>query len=377
MWERIRSMLRKEFVQILRDPRMRMMLFVAPVIQLIVFGYAATNDVRYVTTAVLDNDQSPTSRQLISEFQGSGIFDIVAHPANAYDVQRLMDCGQVRAVVRIDKGFGADVSAGRDASVQVIVDGVDSNTASIVMKYATEIANAFSTRTVKARSLRLTGNQADLSQSVKSTPRAWFNENLESRDFYIPGVIANLVILLTLMLTSMSVVREREIGTMEQIIVTPIRRSEFILGKTLPFALLSLVIVCIVTTVGVFWFDVPIRGSLLLLFGATVLFLLSSTGLGLLISTICQTQQQAVMSTFLIFLPTMLLSGFVFPIDNMPTVIQWFTWINPQRHFLVILRGLFLKGVGVEVVWLELVMLALIGSAVLILASLRFRKTVA
>jgi len=213
--------------------------------------------------------------------------------------------------------------------------------------------------------------------SVELQSRAWFNENLESRNFYVPGVIAIIVMLITLMLTSMAVVREKEIGTMEQIMVTPITPAEFILGKTVPFALIGFADVALITLVGVLWFKVPIRGNLLLLFGATTLYLMSTLGVGLLISTVSRTQQQAMMSTFFFYFPAVLLSGFMFPIANMPTVIQWFTYLNPLRYFLVIVRGIFLKGIGPEVLWPQMLALAIMGTVFLWFASSRFQKTTA
>jgi len=213
--------------------------------------------------------------------------------------------------------------------------------------------------------------------TVKLQTRAWFNENLESRNFYVPGVIAIIVMLITLMLTSMAVVREKEIGTMEQIMVTPITPSEFILGKTIPFALIGFADVVLITVLGVFWFDVPIRGNLLMLFVATALYLMTTLGVGLLISTVSETQQQAMMSTFFFYFPAVLLSGFMFPIANMPVAIQWLTYLNPLRYFLVIVRGIFLKGIGPAVLWPQMTALAVMGLVVLWLASRRFQKTLA
>jgi ABC-2 type transport system permease protein len=212
--------------------------------------------------------------------------------------------------------------------------------------------------------------------SVELQSRAWFNENLESRNFYVPGVIAILVMLITLMLTSMAIVREKEIGTMEQIIVTPITPAEFIIGKTVPFALIGFADVVLITVVGVFWFEVPVRGSLPLLFVATALYLMTTLGMGLLISTVSRTQQQAMMSTFFFYFPAVLLSGFMFPIANMPRVIRWLTFLNPLRYFLVIIRGIFLKGVGPGVLWPQMLALAVMGLLTLWIASKRFRKTI-
>jgi len=374
MFERIRHMLRKEFIQALRDPRMKSTIFLIPTIQVLVFGYVVTTDVRHVTTAVYDLDNSVTTRDLVSRFVESGYFDTVEYISTDGREVDLMDRGDVQAVLRMNKGFEDDLRAGRTVQLQVIVDGTDSNTARIVLDYSAKIASQFSQEVLQERFTRLQGAVAQPGQ-VELETRAWFNENLESRNFYVPGVISMLVMLVTLILTSNAVVREKEIGTMEQIMVTPITPREFILGKTIPFALIAFIDVMVVTIIGVFWFGVPIRGNLLLLFFATALYVMTGLGVGLLISTISRTQQQAMMSTFFFFLPAQLLSGFMFPIANMPRVIQWLTFLDPLRYFLVIIRSIFLKGVGLNVLWPNFVALAIMGQVTLWLATRRFRKT--
>ena len=376
MFERIHQMLVKEFIQVLRDPRMKGIIFVMPVLQLLVFGYVVTTDVNHVATAIYDRDASVASRELVSRFAGSGYFDVHEYVASDERARELLDRSEVAALIRMDKGFEEDLRAARTAHVQVIVDGTDSNTAGIVLNYAASITNRFSEEVLAEQSGRQLG-AAKRPGGVELVTRAWFNENLESRNFYVPGVIVIIVTLVTLLLTSMAVVREKEIGTMEQIMVTPIRPVEFILGKTLPFALLSLVDVILVTAIGVLWFGVPVRGSLLVLLFSTGLYLLTTLGIGLVISTVSQTQQQAMMSTFFFYMPAMLLSGFMFPIASMPTLVQWLTYLNPMRYFLVIIRGIFLKGVGVSVLWPQMLALVMIGVATLWLASRRFSKTLA
>jgi ABC-2 type transport system permease protein len=374
VFERIYHMLVKEFIQVFRDPRMRALIFVMPVFQLMIFGYAANTDVRNVPTAVHDLDGTITSRDLIQRFERSGYFHIVAYVTSNEGGRRLMDRGEVRAILRVDRDFESDVLAGRSAPVQLILDGTDSLTTSVVMSYSAAIVEDYSRRLLAERTERAVGGGTRRG-TVELQARAWFNENLESRDFYIPGVFGLLVGLITLMLTSMAVVREREIGTMEQIIVTPMRPVEFILGKTVPFALIGFADVLIVLLIGVFWFDVPVRGSVALLFVCMGLYVMTTLGVGLLISTVSRTQQQAMMSTFFFFMPAMLLSGFVFPIDNMPRVIQWVTYVNPLRYLLVIIRGIFLKGVGIDVLWPQMLALAALGVVTLAVASKRFRKT--
>jgi len=376
MIERIKQMLIKEFIQIFRDPRMKGVIFLMPIIQLLVFGYAVTTDVTHVATAIYDLDNSVASRELVTRFAASGYFEIEAYARNPEEVRELIDRGKVRAVLQMNKGFENDLRAGRTATLQIIVDGTDSNTAGIVLDYGAKISGEFSQNVLVERFSRLKGS-AMAPAAIELRTRAWFNENLESRNFYVPGVIAIIVMLITLMLTSMAVVREKEIGTMEQIMVTPITPAEFILGKTVPFAVIGFADVLLITVLGVFWFGVPIRGSLWMLFFATALYLMTTLGVGLLISTVSQTQQQAMMSTFFFYFPAVLLSGFMFPIANMPAVIQWLTFLNPLRYFLVIVRGIFLKGVGPVVLWPQMAALAAMGTAVLWLASRRFKKTLA
>ena len=376
MFERIKHMLIKEFIQVFRDPRMRTVIFVIPCIQTIVIGYAVTLDVRDVRTAVYDLDNTADSRELVARFLRSGYFRAVEHVGNEDRARELVDRSQASAVLQINHGFAEDLRAGRTARLQVIVDGTDSNTAGIVLSYASRITAAFSEQIVVDRVARLTGARRD-PDLVDLRSRAWFNANLESRNYFVPGVIVIVVTLVTLLLTSMAVVREKEIGTMEQIMVTPITRIEFVLGKTVPFALIGFADVIIVTLVGTFWFQVPIRGSILLLLFATALYLMTTLGAGLLISTVSQTQQQAMMSTFFFFFPAMLLSGFAFPIANMPRVVQWLTLLNPLRYFLVIVRGISLKGVGAGVLWRELAALAAMGVITLWIVSRRFHKTLA
>jgi ABC-2 type transport system permease protein len=374
MFERLKAMLVKEFIQVFRDPKMRIIIFILPIFQTIVFGYAVNTDVRDIKTAVYDLDNSPASRDLIARFAGSGYFRIVEHVYDDRRVEELIDQGTVKAVLRMNRGFGAELGAGRAAPLQILLDGSDSNTAGIVLNYAGKIAADYNDRIRLEQAAQAFGPSFRVG-GVEMESRAWFNENLESRNFYVPAVIANIVFIITMLLSSMAVVREKEIGTMEQIIVTPIRRSEFILGKTVPFILIGFIDVALITLVAAFWFGVPIRGSIPLLFGATALFLMSSLGFGLLISTVSRTQQQAMMSAFFFIFPAMLLSGFAFPIENMPVSVQWLTYINPLRYYLVIIRGIFLKGIGLAILWQQFFALFLLGSVILGFAVSRFRKT--
>jgi ABC-2 type transport system permease protein len=375
MFERVRHMLRKEFIQVFRDPRMRIVIFLIPCFQVLVIGYAVSTDVKNVRTAVYDLDNSQASRDVAARFVGSGYFDVVARIGDEDVARGMLDRNDVTVVLRMNHGFAEDLNAGRTARLQILIDGTDSNTAAIVLSYAVKIATAYSERVVAERVDRMFG-PAGRTGTVDLRTRAWFNENLESRNFYVPGVLVVVVTLATLLLTSMAVVREKEIGTMEQIMVTPITRTQFILGKTIPFAMIGFVDVILVVLIGVFWFEVPIRGNLVLLFLATGLYLMTALGVGLLISTVSETQQQAMMTTFFFFFPAMLLSGFAFPIANMPQVVQWMTLVNPIRYFLVIVRSIFLKGVGIDILWPQMLPLAVMGIATLWLAVRRFHKTI-
>lgn len=372
MWERIYRMLVKEFIQVLRDPRMKALIFVMPVIQLIMFGYAVTTDVDHIRTAVCDLDKSPQSRALIERFTASGYFTVVDSTDRPERLGELLDRGKATIGIQINRGFADDLRSGRQAAIQTIVDGTDSNTGTVAMDYAQRITQEFSK--ARAAPIELTQLAQEQANPIELCSRAWFNPDLKSRYYNVPGVIAVVVLLISLLLTAMAIVREREIGTMEQLMVTPIRPLELILGKTLPFVLISFIDVLVVTFIGVNWFDVPIHGSLwLLLFGAG-LYLMSTIGIGLFISTISQTQQQALMSSFFFYLPAVLLSGFMFPISNMPEPAQWITYLNPLRYFLVIIRDIFLKGSGLEILWPQFAALAVLGTALLLISSLRFKK---
>jgi ABC-2 type transport system permease protein len=373
MWERIYRMLVKEFIQVLRDPRMKAMIFVIPILQLIVFGYAVTTDVDHIRTAVYDLDRSPESRALVERLTASGYFSVVARPDSPRARDELLDKGTVAIAIQINAGYADDLRSGRPAVIQSIVDGTDSNTGTVAMDYAQRVIADLS----RARAAQAADPSQAIAQPIDLRSRAWFNADLKSRNFNVPGVIGVIVMLMSLLLTSMAIVREREIGTMEQLMVTPIRPLELVLGKTLPFVLISYVDVLLVTAVGVAWFGVPIRGSLLLLLFGAGLYLMSTIGVGLFISTVSRTQQQALMSTFFFYLPAVLLSGFMFPISNMPEPVQWATYVNPLRYFLVIIRAIFLKGSGLEVLWPQFVALAVLGAALLAVSSLRFRKRLA
>jgi ABC-2 type transport system permease protein len=367
MWGRIRHLVVKEFIQSFRSRRMRAFLFVTPLIQLFMFGYVATTDVNNVPTAFYDLDRSAESREIGRRLESSGYFTLLYRPERSEEIRDLLDRGKVLCAVQVNKGFSKDLKRHLPTEVQVIVDGTDSNTAMIALGYVNSIIAGFSRELAPGRP------SPSISQ-IDFRPRVWYNPDLRSKNYNIPGVIALIIMLTCLMLTSMAIVREREVGTMEQLMVTPMKPFELILGKTIPFAAVGFFDMCLVTVVGVLWFAVPIKGTFLFLVLCTALFLLSVLGIGLFISTLSKTQQQAMMATFLFFQPSILLSGFATPIENMPVFFQYLTYLNPLRYFLVIVRGIFLKGAGFKVLWPEMGALFILGSVIMVASALRFRK---
>jgi ABC-2 type transport system permease protein len=382
MWERIFEIMRKEFRQTLREPRMRGALFAPPIIQMLIFGYSVNMDVEHARMVWVDRDHTPVSRNLLAAFQGSGRFDIVATPDSDKGALRLLDESRADLIVQVLPGFARDIDHGRSAQVQILVNGENSNTASIISGYAGSICARFGAElmTDVQRTKMVAGTMAAghaVSAPVprlEAEPRVWFNPELKSRNYFVPGIVVNIMVLVTLSLTSLAIVREKEIGTMEQLIVTPLRPIELILGKTLPFAFVGLVDIVVIIAAALVLFHVPFNGSGFVLFLGACLFLMSSLGAGLFISTIVRTQQQAMMSTFLCFMPFFLLSGFTFPVRNMPLPMQWFTLLNPVRYFMEIVRGVFLKGAGVDVLWPQMLALAAFGSIILTASAKRFHK---
>ncbi len=373
MFRTVRYLFVKELIQTLRDRRIRVTLIVPPVIQLIVFGYAANLDVKHIRTAIRDLDQSVASRDLIGRFGSSKYFDIVSFPETPKEVKTLINEGKVTLSIEIPTDFSKKLKKGDTATVQIVLDGSESNTALIALGYANQILSEFSTELL-VRRLNRAGMIGFEETGVDLQQRTWFNPNFESRLFYIPGVIASIAFLIPIILTAQAIVREREIGTLEQIMVTPIRSWELMLGKTVPFALFGLFDVVMIALIGVFWFEVPLRGNPLVLLLGAVLFLMSSVAIGLFISTICSTQQQAQISTFFFTMPAFTLSGFAFPLENMPEWIQYLTYVNPLRYFLVIIRGVFLKANGLDILWPQVLALAILGTVMILLSSLRFQK---
>ena len=374
MLARLKQMLIKEFIQVFRDKRTRFVLFGPPIIQMLIFGYAATFEIHHVPTVVLDLDHSQESRELISRFSSSPYFDVQRQLTDYRQIGDLIDQGKATVGLEINAGFAQNLRKGQTAPLQVIVDATNSNTALIASGYITQIALGFAQEYQQDRIYRLSPQMIERMPSVQLEQRPWYNPDLRSRWFFVPGVIGSLTLVLVVTLTAFAVVREREIGTLEQIMVTPIRPAEFILGKTLPFFLIGLFDVSLIATVGTLWFRIPFRGQILVLFAGAILFLLCMLGVGLLISTVSSTQQQAMVTAFFFIMPAITFSGFGFPVSTMPQWLQYLTYLSPLRYFLIVLRGTYLKGVGMEILWPQMLAMTALGISLLTIAVLRFHK---
>ena len=371
---RIFNLVLKEFLQLRRDTWARFRLTVPPLVQVILFGYAATFEVFNVSTAVLDLDHSQESRELVSRFGFSGRFNIAKIAQTPDEVRSAIDRSDASVAIVIQAGFAEDLRKGQSAPAQIIVDGTNSNTALIALGYVNEIVATYAQDMAQDLARRLHAGQPP-PPDLAIEPRPWFNPDYNSRWFFVPGVIATLTLVMVVNLTSFAIVREREVGTLEQIMVTPIRPFEFILGKTIPFFCVGLVLTALIAAAGTLWFKIPFVGNPFVLLLGTSLYLLSVLGIGLFISTICSTQQQAFATNFFVVNPLFTLSGFSFPISSMPQLMQWLSAINPMTYYLIVIRGAFLKGVGLSVLWPQMLALAGLGFALLTMSVLRFRKS--
>jgi len=366
-WRRLRQMVRKEMKQVVRDPKSRPIIFVSPVLQMIMLGYAATTDVKDVSMMVVDQDRTAESRALIDAYASTGYFIVTKRTDRAQDVVTALASGDVQMGLTIPPGFAADMRSGRGAKVQALFDGSDASQATVAQSYSSQIAGRFGAK--------MTGVQ--MVGGVELRSRAWFNPSLESKFFNVPAIMGIQILMICLMLTAMAVVREREIGTLDQLLVSPITPAELMLGKTIPVLLIGLFHLVLYTGLTVFQFGVPMKGSFLALLLAALLYILAALALGLLISTVSKTQQEAFMLLILVALPAVMLSGFMSPIESMPKVFQWLTVINPIRYFLEIVRGVFLKGIGVAELWPQYVTLTVMSVGTLFLATKRFKRVIA
>jgi ABC-2 type transport system permease protein len=368
-WLRIRELVRKEFIQLFRDRKNRPILIITPLVQLLVFGYVVTTDVRDIRVGFLDQARTAESRMLFDSFNANRTFRVVHYADSPREIERKLLRGEIDIAVKVPPDFSEKIRSGETAGVQILADGTMSNMASIRIAYTVLVLEKYNADRIR----EIIPEELEYGQ-IDARIRTWYNPNLDSRNFYVPGIVAFLIMLLSLLFTSMAIIKEREAGTMEQLIVTPMKPFELILGKTIPYIIISLVQMVFVTIFAVYWFDLPLKGNLLLLLAATCVFLLSTLGVGLFISTISATQQQAMMTTFFFAMPFFMFSGFVFPISNMPAAVRWLAYLNPLMYFLIIIRGVFLKGVGMAVLWPQFAALLVIGTAVFTGAVTRFRK---
>ncbi len=365
----------KELLQFKRDKRMMVVSFLVPVVQLLLLGYAATTDVRDIPMLVYNQDKSSLSRDFVNSFINSGYFEL-RREVNSFDkIEYYIESGDVWLALVIPQSFADDILSFRQTTIQLIADGSDANSANIGLSYASQIVGKFSHSVLIEYQRRILGmiNSSRIYPEV----RVWYNPDLKSRNFMVPGVLAMVLMIITLTLTSLAIVKEKEIGTLEQLMVTPIKPHQLIIGKLLPFVLIAAVDVALVIVVARFWFLVPLRGSILLLLGFSCLFVLTTLGLGLFVSTISKTQQQAMMTAqFFFFMPFIFFSGFAFPIENMPKIVQYLTYLIPLRYYITIIRGIFLKGVGISELWHEAAVLLAFGIVILSLSVIRFRKRI-
>jgi drug efflux transport system permease protein len=371
MFERLKQMFIKEFLQIFRDPRMRMIVFVVPIIQLLVLAFALTTDVTDIRTAVVDYDNTPSSREVLKAFTAGGYFEITEYAESTKEIDRLLDQGKVSTAIVIPTGFEDDLLAKKSPAIQILADGTDSNTTSIVFGYANNVIAAYS-HDIMVENMNADGMRQD---PVSMETRAWYNPNMESKYFYVPSLIAVMLILISMLLSSIAIVKEKEIGTIEQVMVTPISKIEYILGKTLPFLLIGYIVMTLMFVIAMLVFGIRINGSWLLLYVLAGIYIAGNLGIALLISVGSSTQQQALLTAFLVMMPAILLSGFLFPVSNMPVSIQYLTFLNPMRWFIDILRGVVMKGVGIADLWPAIIGQTVLAVTFIFLAATRFKKT--
>jgi ABC-2 type transport system permease protein len=379
--QRLRFLVWKEFLELRMNPRLFGVLILAPIVQLTMLGYAATTDVKDVPIVVADGDRSSASRELIARFDASKNFTVVDTVSTVAEIEPYLERGRAWLALTIPEEYGRHLQAGTPVTVQVVADGTDSNSTTVALGYSTSVVGSYAQELIEDRlaaAPALEGRPAGGAVGLDPRIRVWFNPQLESRHFMIPGVLALILLVVTVNLSAMGIVREKELGTLEQLNVTPLRRWELIVGKLLPYGVIALIDVFLVVAVAVYWFEVPLRGSMTLLFSMSVVYVLCTLALGLFISTISDTQQQAMMTaTFFFLMPMIYLSGFIFPIENMPRIIQIATYLIPLRYFLVIVRGIFLKGIGLNLLWPQALALASWGAVVLMLAVVRSTKRAA
>lgn len=372
---RVTSIMRKEFFHIMRDTRTLVITFALPIVMLILYGYALTFDIKNIPTVVRDMDNKPVTREIVRKFEASRYFKVVANVESYSEAEKYFLSGRANVIINFDRGFAQDVLSGKKATVQVILDGADANTATVSIGYINGILQDY-TKSIIVSTLSRTGvKNAENMIPIDAKTRVWYNESLRSMNFLVPGIISMVLMILAALITSLSIVSEKTRGTMEQLIVTSIRPVEIMIGKLLPYVLIGFLDVVLCVAFGSTVFGVPIKGSILLLFIESTIFIFGSLGLGLFISTISDNQENAVIIGMMTtMLPSILLSGFVFPIEGMPWIIQLITYVVPARYFLTILRGIFLKGIGIAYLWPDTLMLIAFGCIMIALSAKRFSK---
>jgi len=366
----------KELLQLKRDKKMLAVVFMAPILQLILLGYAANMDVNIVHTTILDQDKTATSREFIKNFEESGYFSIDYYASNYEELTKLIDDGKTLVGIVIPNDFEKKLNRRESVSLQTLFEGSDGNKSSISLGYIQGITNRFSQKIVMDTKDKY-GIKIPIAGSLIPEVRVWYNPEMKTRNYMVPGIMGLILMITTLSLMSMAVVREKEIGTLEQLIVTPLKPYQLLLGKLIPYTLVGFIVLVIVMILMTQWFGIVVRGNRLFLLFTALLFVLSNLGLGLFISTVSKTQQQAMMaSVFAVMMPMIYLSGFAFPIENMPEIVQYITYLIPLRYFITILRGIVLKGVGFSSLWVETLILFGMGAGILIISSLRFSKKI-
>jgi ABC-2 type transport system permease protein len=370
------ALIKKEFLQIRRDPRTLGMVLFAPVVMLLLYGYAISFDIHHIAIIVCDQDNSQESRQFIKGFSSSEYFDVIGYESNPESLLGYLDAAKARGVLWIPRGFERKMASGISSDLFFGLDGADANTATISLGYFSKYVQSYSTNIIINR-LEKTGRSSLVSRLVpfQFEQRVWYNPELKSSHFIVPGLISTLLMMVVALLTAMAVTNEKERNTFEQLAASPIKPWQLILGKIIPYAMVSFLGVLLIIPAGIFWFGVPLRGSILVLMVFIMIFLVSVLGIGLFFSTIAKTQQQAMFMVLPVTsLPAILLSGFVFPIESMPHFLQFVTYLIPARFFLVALRGIFLKGVGFNVLWPEAIILICFSTALMTAATLKFKK---
>jgi len=372
---KLKSLITKEFIQLKRDPKMLWLSIIAPVFQLILLGFAANLDVENIPALICDMDNTKISREYVESFSKTGSFNIEKKIYTIKEIDKYINNGEVSIVLVIRNGFQKKIKKNKIPEVAAIVDGSDSNTATIGLNFSSMINKNFNAKMIKKRILK-SGKKLKMGE-VEPRIRIEYNQNLESRNFMVPGILGLVLLITTMVLSSLAIVKEKEKGTLEQVMVTPVKSWQLIIGKLIPFAIVGILDIILVIFVSGFILGVPVKGSILLIFMLTIIYLISTLGLGLFISTISKTQQQAMLtSVFFIITPMVFLSGFIFPIENMPWSIRIFTYIFPLRYFLVIIRTIFIRGGGIATIWLESLILLITGLIIFGISNLRFKKKV-